>query len=415
VAVEIVMPRLSDAMEEGVILHWLVADGVEVQVGTPLLEVETDKATVTYDSEHTGTILALNADAGSTVAVGATIAIVGDPGDQDRGADATAGRQTPAALQPVQATTVAGGPAATSTSSGPPTTSTSSGPATTSTSSRGARVNASPLARRRAAAAGVDLEALAGSGPGGRVIATDVEAAAARGAVAQPATGEHEYERLTNLQMTIARRMSESRATVPDFELRRDVDMSRAVVLQDELRATVDPAPSFNDLVVRAAALALREFPRVNGSYRDETFDHHARVNIGIAVAADNSLVVPTIFDADRKSLSEIAADARSLAARVRERSISPDELTGGTFTVSNLGMHGIDSFSAVINPPQAAILAVGAVKPRPIVDQHGMVVARPTLQLTLACDHRILYGADGARFLARVCELLEKPLALLV
>jgi pyruvate dehydrogenase E2 component (dihydrolipoamide acetyltransferase) len=305
----------------------------------------------------------------------------------------------PAALQPDVATTV------------------TAAPATTSATSGATRVNASPLARRLATVGGVDLGSLVGSGPGGRVIAADVKAASAGGGVGHPGegNGEPEQERLTGVQLTIARRMSESRATVPDFELRRDVDMSRAVALHDQLCAAVDPPPSYNDFVVRAAALALRKFPRVNGSYRDETFEHHSRVNVGIAVAAENSLVVATIFDADRKSLSAIAADARSLTARVRDRSISPAELSDGTFTVSNLGMHGVDSFSAVINPPQAAILAVGALKPRPVVDQDGMVVARPTLQLTLACDHRILYGADGARFLARLCELLEKPIALLV
>jgi pyruvate dehydrogenase E2 component (dihydrolipoamide acetyltransferase) len=399
VAAEIVMPRLSDAMEEGTILEWLVAEGDEVREGTPLLEVETDKAIVTYESEQAGTILALNADAGSTVAVGAPIAIVGDPGEEVPDAGTTMARRAPAALEPEVATAAAGRLTATAARAEAP------------------RVNASPLARRLAAKAGIDLGALAGSGPGGRVIAADVEAATAGAGAAQPSGGNGEPERkqLTHLQLTIARRMSESHTTVPDFELRRDVDMSRAVVLHDELHAALDPAPSYNDLVVRAAALALREFPRVNGSYSDGAFEHHMRVNVGIAVAADNSLVVPTIFDADRRSLCEIAADARSLTARVRDRSISPGELLGGTFTVSNLGMHGVDSFSAVVNPPQAAILAVGALKPRPIVDELGMVVARPTVKLTLACDHRILYGADGARFLARICELLERPLALLV
>jgi pyruvate dehydrogenase E2 component (dihydrolipoamide acetyltransferase) len=202
---------------------------------------------------------------------------------------------------------------------------------------------------------------------------------------------------------------------VPDFELRCDVDMASAVELRERLREVADPVPSYNDFVVKAAALALREFPRVNGSYRDGAVEAYPRVNVGIAVAADDALVVPTIRDADRKSLGEIGRSARLLAARVRDGSISPAELAGGTFTVSNLGMYGIDSFSAVINPPQAAILAVGSLKRRAIVRADDTVGASPTIVLTLACDHRVLYGAEGARFLDRVRELLERPHALLL
>jgi pyruvate dehydrogenase E2 component (dihydrolipoamide acetyltransferase) len=367
VAVEIVMPRLSDAMEEGTILRWLVAVGDRVQEGAPLVEVETDKATVTYESEHDGTILALSADPGASVAVGVPIALIGEPGGP------------PARVRP-------------------------------------ARVKASPLARRVAAELGVDLASLAGSGPQGRVIRADVvgapvQADAAGAAVQEDVTPEEP----TRLQRTVARRMSESRETVPDFELRSIVDMTRAVTLREQLRELLDPTPSYNDLIVRAAALALGEFPRVNGSYRDDRIELHPRVNVGIAVAADDALVVPTIFDADRKTVAEIAELSRALASRVRERSITPGELSGGTFTISNLGMYGVDSFSAIINPPQAAILAVGSVRPRAIVDEVSTVVARPTLELTLTCDHRILYGADGARFLGRVRELLERPVALLL
>jgi pyruvate dehydrogenase E2 component (dihydrolipoamide acetyltransferase) len=209
--------------------------------------------------------------------------------------------------------------------------------------------------------------------------------------------------------------MAESRATVPDFELRAEVDMSAAVALREQLREVSDPVPSYNDFLVKAAALALREFPRVNGAFREGEFERYSRVNVGIAVAGEDALVVPTIFDADRRSLREIAGSSRELAAKVRDGSITPAELAGSTFSVSNLGMFGVDSFSAVVNPPQAAILAVGALKPRPIVDDTGAIVARPTVQLTLACDHRILYGADGARFLVRVRELLESPVSLLL
>ena len=227
--------------------------------------------------------------------------------------------------------------------------------------------------------------------------------------------GESSFEDLSRLQQTVARRMAQSRAEVPDIELRSQVDMGEAVALREQLRGLGDVLPSYNDFVIKAAAIALRQFPRVNGAYRDGRFELFSRVNIGIAVAGDNALVVPTVLDADRKSLGEIARVARELADRARNGSIAPAELEGGTFTISNLGMFGVDSFSAVINQPQAAILTVGALAPRPVVDEAGAIVARPTMMLTLVCDHRILYGADGARFLARVRELLEHPLAMLV
>jgi pyruvate dehydrogenase E2 component (dihydrolipoamide acetyltransferase) len=229
------------------------------------------------------------------------------------------------------------------------------------------------------------------------------------------AKGDTSVHELTRVQQTVARRMAQSRATVPDFELRCEVDMSGVVALRDRLREVTDPLPSYNDFIVKAVALTLRDFPRVNGAYRDATVETYSRINVGVAVAADDALVVPTIFDADRLSLGEISRRSRELAARVRDGSIGPADLAGGTFTVSNLGMYGVDSFSAVINPPQAAILAVGSLKPRAVVDETGGVVARPTVVLTLACDHRVLYGADGAAFLARVRELLERPDALIL
>jgi pyruvate dehydrogenase E2 component (dihydrolipoamide acetyltransferase) len=256
------------------------------------------------------------------------------------------------------------------------------------------------------------------------VIRSDVERAiAAVPAVGSPAgdgaiswgDGESSFEDLSRLQQTVARRMAVSRAEVPDIELRVQVDMTETVGLREQLRATGEVLPSYNDFVIKAAAIALREFPRVNGAYRGGRLQLFSRVNVGIAVSAENALVVPTVFDADRRPLGEIARVARELAGRVRAGSIAPAELEGATFTVSNLGMHGVDSFSAIINQPQAAILTVGALTARPVVDKAGAIVARQTIALTLVCDHRILYGADGARFLGRVRELLEHPLAMLV
>jgi pyruvate dehydrogenase E2 component (dihydrolipoamide acetyltransferase) len=276
---------------------------------------------------------------------------------------------------------------------------------------------------------GVELAQLEGSGPGGRIVKADVEAAAEDGGgerpaaapAAAPATqrgeagakGEVEIRELTRLQQTVTRRMAESKATAPDFHLVAEVDMSAAVQLRARLKEVADPAPSFNDMVVKAASIALHEHRRVNAAYRDGKFELYSRVNVGIAVAGQDALVVPTIFDADTKSLGQIAKDARSLIEKVRESKVTPPEVSGGTFTVSNLGMYGIDNFSAVINPPQAALLTVGALKKKAVADERGRIVARDMMNLTLVCDHRILYGADGAEFLARVRELLEKPLSL--
>jgi pyruvate dehydrogenase E2 component (dihydrolipoamide acetyltransferase) len=408
VAVEIVMPRLSDSMDEGTILHWLIAEGDRVEQGQPLAEIETDKATVTYEADDAGTVLALSVGEGATVPVGAPIAVIGEPGEELPSAPA------PEALAAAAAPTSAPAPAA------------APAPERPRPGSPAKRAKASPLARRLAAELDVDLASLAGSGPSGRVTRADVERAAvtadghaaAPAPAAQPVTtadGETTIHQLNRLQQTVARRMAESRASVPDFELRAEIDMSAAVELRDRLRDLADPLPSYNDFVVKAVALALREFPRVNASYRDGAVHVHSRVNVGIAVAAEEALVVPTIFDADRMSLGEIGRLARELATRVRAGTISPSELAGGTFTVSNLGMYGIDSFSAVINPPQAAILAVGSLKRRAVVAEDGELAARPTIMLALACDHRVLYGADGARFLDHVRGLLERPDALLL
>jgi pyruvate dehydrogenase E2 component (dihydrolipoamide acetyltransferase) len=409
VALEIIMPRLSDSMEEGTILQWLVAAGDYVDEGQPLAEIETDKANVTYEADRTGTVLALSVREGASVPVGAPILVIGDPGEE---LPAPAAAPEPvAAAAPAAAAPAAAAPAA----AAPPPPAPSPLPDAQPAAPSG-RPKASPLARRLAAERDVDLGALAGSGPGGRVTRADVEHAQTGPAPTAPreqivsAKGETARHELSRLQRTVGRRMAESRATVPDFELRCEVDMTAVVELRERLRDVADPVPSYNDFVVKAVALALRDFPRVNASYRDGAVETYSRINVGIAVAAQEALVVPTIFDADGLSLGEIARTSRTLAARVRDGSISPAELAGGTFTVSNLGMYGVDSFSAVINPPQVAILAVGSLRRRPVVLEDGGLAPRPTIMLSLACDHRALYGADGAQFLDRLRALLERP-----
>ncbi len=288
------------------------------------------------------------------------------------------------------------------------------------------RPNASPVARRIAADLGIDLGALEGSGPRGRIVKADVVAAEPAPAVeempaeapapptpapAPAAKGEITIVEPTRLQRTIARRMAQAKAAAPDFTLEVEVDMTRAVAERARLKALLDgaPSPSLNDLVVKAVALTLAEHPRVNGAYVDDRFELHGAVNVGVAVAAPDALVVPVVRDAATRSLGSIGAEVRRLAAAARDGSLAPADLDGGTFSVSNLGMFGVDRFTAVLNPPQAAILAVGAVAERAVVRDGELAVAR-TASLTLTCDHRIVHGADGAAFLAQLRDRLERP-----
>jgi pyruvate dehydrogenase E2 component (dihydrolipoamide acetyltransferase) len=482
---EIVMPRLSDTMEEGTILSWLIADGEHVRRGQELVEIETDKANMTYESDQEGVLKTIAAE-GDTLPVGAAIAHIGahnGADDPDASGSTIAKNDDGPASRPAGVRTVGEVP------DGDVSPSAASSPkvfGAQDTQGSG-RLRASPLARRIAREKEIDLNTVTGSGPGGRIVKADVQGAGVQGAGAGPpssagpppaedatstpgaavtgpggaravaldagrpsadagasspsaagpadvmtAKGETTVVELSRTQQTIARRMAESKATIPHFALQSDVDMEACVALRSELKRLApqphesasaggegtEATPTYNDMVVKACALALREFPRANSSYRDGRLQLHSRVNVGVAVAADGdeptggALIVPTVFDADQKSLGEIARETRALASRVREHSITPPELGGGTFTVSNLGMFGVSAFTAIINPPQAAILSVGSLAPRAVVHD-GEIVARNTMTVTLACDHRILYGADSARFLARIRELLETPAAL--
>jgi pyruvate dehydrogenase E2 component (dihydrolipoamide acetyltransferase) len=467
-ATDVTMPRLSDSMEEGTVLKWLVEEGGEVKRGEPLVEIETDKANMTYDADTDGVLTEVVAQEGDTLAIGEVIARIGDPGEvkgdgrpsaeegekaKERAetAEAAEGEPEKAEAEAAEAETAgaeeekAGAAAQGESEREEAGVTAEAGTATRERQpERGngdGRVKASPVARRMARELGVELAQIEGSGPGGRIVKADVQAAAGDGAKAAPAEapaeerveerpaveerapapareeagpkGLAELQELTRLQQTISRRMAESKATAPDFSISLTVDMTRAVELRARLKEVADPAPSFNDMVVKAAATALREHPRVNGAYRDGRFELYENVNIGVAVAAEDALVVPTIFNADTKSLGQIASDARAAAAKVRDKTITPPELSGGTFTVSNLGMFGIEFFTAIINPPQASILTVGKLEKRPAVDENDRIVARDQMTLSLICDHRILYGADGALFLSRVKELLERPLSL--
>ena len=399
---EILMPALSDSMEQGLLLQWLVADGAEIAVGTELCEIETDKATMTYASEVAG-VIQIVASEGATVAVGDPIAT-----------------SMPLSSVPVAAL----GGLGRNTDPNPPR-------AAEAVNGNGHVSTATPVARRLAAVHGVALGSLSGSGPRGRITKADVLGAAGvketptrpqsepAPSPAQPSIATNRTEELSRLQQVIARRMAEAKSTIPHFQVQTEVQFDAAIALRAELKAAGDqlpgtPVPSLNDLIVKASALALRRHPHANGSYKDGRFELHARVNVGVAVAADSALVVPTVFDADTKSLGAIAADTSALAEKVRSQTITPPELSGATFTVSNLGMFGMTAITPVINPPQAAILGVGAARPtlRRNPDT-GAIEDAQLLTLTLSCDHRILDGADAARFLADIKALLEAPLRL--
>lgn len=404
------MPRLSDSMEEGTILQWLVAEGAAVSRGDELAEIETDKATMTYEADSDG-LVHLVAREGDTLAVGTPIAVLLSDGEEApvRHEQATDQQDEVAAQPAVAATTAA---------------------AATPRAAAADRPRSSPLARRVARAHDVELAALTGSGPGGRIVRADVEAfvrehaggngngvaspAAAPAPTPTPDGNRGTVTRIepTRTQTVIAKRMAESRATIPAFDVSVEADVTALLALRAELKQAGRVA-SVNDFVVKAAALTLREHPRANGAWRDGGFETYERVNVGIAVAAADALIVPTIFDADRKPVTAIAEDARALAAKVRDGSITPPELSGGTFTVSNLGMFGVTAFNAVINPGQAAILAVGAAVDR-VVLEDGAAAVRQVMTLTLSSDHRVLYGADAAAFLAALRKRMEAPMGLL-
>jgi pyruvate dehydrogenase E2 component (dihydrolipoamide acetyltransferase) len=551
---DVTMPRLSDSMEEGTILKWLKSDGDEVSKGEELVEIETNKANMTYEADSDG-VLEIVAQEGDTLPVGEPIARLGsgsgggssDEGGEESGAEAKSededtedqeakgeedddaegegdseaeaksdddgedqeakaegdddeaeaegesdeakaegdddeepeaesdgdeaeveGESDEAKAEGAddeepeaegdgdEAEARDGGDSGNGHRESKPEPAPASAEGGDGDGDGNGRVKASPVARRMAREMGVELATLEGTGPGGRIVKADVEAAA-RGdgapteapekGKAEPAEaeekpaeekaekaeepkedkkappavvsgeqgrGDTETVELTRLQRTVARRMAESKATAPDFVITLEVDMDEAVEFRKQLKAAAgdSPAPSFNDFVIKASALALRDFPRANGAYKDGKFELYSRVNVGVAVAGMDALVVPSVFDADHKSLGQIARESRALAERVRAGKITPPELSGGTFTVSNLGMYGIKRFVAVINPPQAAILAVGELTPRPVVHD-GEIVSRNILELTLSCDHRILYGSDAAEFLARIREYLEQPLRL--
>ena len=435
-AIAVEMPKMTDTMEEGVLIAWMVEEGDAISAGDIIAQVETDKATMDVEAYDDGVVLKKVATEGDAIPIGALIAVLGKAGEDAapilakyaQGGDGAAPVPDAQPEDTASATAMPSGDAAPVESVG--------------------RVKASPLARKLAVDHGLDLRSVRGSGPEGRIIKRDIEALLTPQApvgvpiptpvvepvvtpTAMPSTTpvrvavvseEEEYEavRISQMRKAIARRLAESKYGAPHFYLTIEVKMERAVAVRKQLNALAEaedrPKISFNDLITKACAVALRQHPQVNASYLAEEGEirRYSNVHIGIAVAVDDGLVTPVIRNADRKGLAELATETRMLAGRARERKLQPDEMAGSTFTTSNLGMFGIEAFTAIINPPNACILAIGAIRDVPVVD-HGEIVAGKRMKVTLSCDHRVVDGATGAQFMATLRQHLEEPLNMLM
>jgi pyruvate dehydrogenase E2 component (dihydrolipoamide acetyltransferase) len=398
----VVMEALSPTMEEGRIAQWLKREGDTVKTGDVLAEVETDKAIMELPARGEGTLRKVLVGDGETTAVGSLVAVIADA---DEDISAVIGGE---AGEGGQGEPKAAGAAV---SAAPAAPAVSAAPATPPGAAAEGRIKASPLARRMAKDQGVDLRSLTGSGPGGRIIKRDVTAAPAAPGPSGEGGGWRDVP-LTQLRKTIARRLTQSLAPIPHFFLTAEIDMERALEAREALNALGDAKVSVNDIVLKVLAMALLQHRECNAWWQDDRIRYFDDVHIGMAVAVDEGLITPVIRHADRKSLRAIATESRALAERARARKLAPEEYTGGTFSLSNLGMFGIDEFTAVINPPEAGILAVGAVTAKPVVVD-GQVVVRRRMRVTMSCDHRVIDGAMGARLLQTFTRMLEQPLAL--
>lgn len=412
------MPRMSDTMEEGNIIGWLKKVGDKVEPGETLAEVETDKATMELDAFVEGTLLYIAVPEG-TVAIDGVIAVIGQPGEDWQAAingsgSAESSTSLPTAnpaADPVQQENI---------------------PASiVSGSNDGQRIKASPLAKSMAKESGINLEQIQGTGEGGRIVRKDVigvkpgdtvmptviKSAAAPTQVVSSQNNatdsSYEDKMVSQMRKTIARRLSESKFTAPHFYLSVEIDMERAMVVREQLNQNSDVRISYNDLVIRSVASALKKHPVINASWLGDRIRYNHDVHIGVAVAVEDGLLVPVIKHADRKTLSQINGEVKMLAGKAKDKKLQPDEMQGNTFTISNLGMFGIEEFTAIINPPDACILAVGGIIEKPVV-KNGQIVVGNTMKVTLSCDHRVVDGASGAQFLQTLKSILEEPLLLL-
>ena len=429
------MPRMSDTMEEGNIVGWMKNEGDPVESGDLLAEIETDKATMEFESLWEGHLLHIAVKEGA-VPVESIIAVIGEKGEDWQAAIAADEAQNGGGSEPAAETQKEETPAT------QPAAAASAAPSDNNTD---ARIKASPLAKSMAKESGIDIAQIAASGPQGRVVKRDVEAFIAQGGSATPApavpaapaptapapvvdepakpnvpafsfSSDDAYEEVPVSQMrkVIARRLGESKFSAPHFYLTVEINMAKVIKMRTRLNEVAPIKISFNDLVVKAAAVALRSHPAINSSWMGDTIRVNSNVNVGVAVAVDDGLLVPVIRHADMKTLSQINVEVRELAGKARKRKLQPQEMSGNTFTISNLGMFGIEEFTAIINPPDACIMAVGGIIDKPIV-KNGEIKAGKMMKVTLSCDHRVVDGATGAQFLQTFKSILEDPIRLLV
>jgi pyruvate dehydrogenase E2 component (dihydrolipoamide acetyltransferase) len=446
-ATKVVMAQLSPTMEEGKLVEWKVKEGDEVAQGDILAEVETDKANMDIEAMAGGTVRALLISEGDVVEVGSLIGVLGDA-DEDiselldgakpsgAGAEAATEEESAGAEDAEESAEEPAQPEAPRAEAESAASGAADAEATTHTKPRSGGVKVSPLARRMAEDAGLDISRIEGSGPGGRVVKSDVQAAieeggpegeaaaperaapqraAAPSAALRPARLEDERIEASQMRKTIAKRLVQSIGPVPHFFLTTEIDMGRALDLRKALNDRLSASGvkvGVNDLLVKVAAEALARHPEINASWADDAIQRHGSADIGIAVAVPDGLITPVVREADRKGLAQIAAEASDLVERARNRKLKPEEYTGATFSISNLGMFGIDEFTAIINPPEAAILAVGQTVEKPVVEG-GEVVVRRRMRVTMSCDHRVVDGATGAAFLQTFRAMLENPLEL--
>jgi pyruvate dehydrogenase E2 component (dihydrolipoamide acetyltransferase) len=436
-ATVIVMPRLSPTMEEGVLAKWTKKEGDKIAPGDVIAEVETDKANMDFPLEDEGVLLKFLVKEGDTVKLGAPVAILGEAGEdisdamksaaQPAGAPAKPAEKAPA---PPAQTAKASEPKAVPPPKPAPVQPVMALPAPgrVGGNGHGGRVIATPFARKIAREAGVDLHAVQGSGPGGRIIAKDVQTAVSTGGAAPqlrsvPApqiapTAEDQLIPASQMRKTIARRLVEAKQSIPHIYLTAEATVDKLLQLREQMNELGDVKISVNDLVVKAMALALRRVPDANVSWTQDGLLKHGRVDVGVAVSLPDGLMTPVVRNADQKSLGVLSAEIRELAERARAKKLKPEEFSGGTATVSNLGMFGVKEFGAIINPPESVILAVGTTEKRPIVverDGKDEIVVARRMALTVSCDHRTVDGVLGARLLAELVKLLEKPMSLVV
>ncbi|MBL6965134.1 MAG: 2-oxo acid dehydrogenase subunit E2 [Anaerolineales bacterium] len=399
----VTMPKLGFDMAEGVLVRWVVAEGGEIERGNVLAEIETDKATVEVESAFTGVVLKHFVDEGDVLPVGAPISVIGKPGESVDVAALTGGVKQPEDAAPAPE-------AESSPEAAPP-----DSPIVGAQLPGG--VKASPIARRMAAEHALDLSAIRGSGPGGRVIKADIETFLEKPSDAIGLPSSDETVKLTKLRTAIGRRMTESKQQLPHFYVTGEYDMAALMDLRKQINASLADAGekiSVNDFIVKAVALALRRFPNLNASLKDGAILRHGEVNVGVAVAVEGGLLTIVNRHADRKSLRQISADTRAMVGRAREGKVRPDDIEGSTFSVSNLGMFDVENFIAIINPPEAAIMAVGAARSVPVVAD-GEIKPGLRMKATISVDHRVSDGAEAAQFMQVFGKYLENPLSMIV